>query len=237
MTYKITLQDVVPLTHDTRHYVFDKPDGYRFSPGQATDLALDADGWRDATRPFTFTTVPQASVLGFTIKSYMDRDGVTRRIGGLKPGDSVLVGEPWGAIGDKGPGTFIAAGAGITPFIPILQDRARRGALAGCRLIFANRTPSDSILRPLGVQMKELDTTFVGAEEVHGTANENNAPGKTGPVNAKFRKGMIDDSVLDDAVSNWDLRFYVCGPPEMEQDVIGRLKRRGVSTDQIVQEQ
>ena len=97
MTHRITLLERVPLTPDTAQYVFDKPTGYTFQPGQATDLALDRDGWKDAWRPFTFTRLPDAAALAVTIKSYPDNDGVTRRIVDLRPRDTVRIKAPWGA--------------------------------------------------------------------------------------------------------------------------------------------
>ena len=105
-----------------------KPRGYAFTPGQATDVAVDREGWRDEERPFTFTGLPDWDHLHFTIKSYFDHDGVTREIADLGPGDGFLIGEPWGTIAYKGAGTFIAGGAGITPFLAILhqiEDDAR----------------------------------------------------------------------------------------------------------------
>ena len=109
-------------------------------------VALDKDGWRDEQRPFTFTGLPDADRLEFVIKSYPSHDGVTEQIADLKPGDSVLIEDPWGAIEDKGPGTFIAGGAGITPFIAILRARhAREGSLAGCQ-----RTSQLNRTRPSG---------------------------------------------------------------------------------------
>ena len=44
MTYKIELQSVDRLTHDVRRLTFEKPAGYDYAPGQATDFALDRDG-------------------------------------------------------------------------------------------------------------------------------------------------------------------------------------------------
>lgn len=220
MTHTITLQDVVPLTRDTRHYVFTKPDGYTFTPGQATELALDRDGWRDETRPFTFTSAPYADILTFTIKSYPDHDGVTKRLWSLVPGDTVRIDDPWGAIEDRGPGVFIAGGAGITPFINILQRRAEKGQLDGCTLIFANNTARDIILRPLWETAEGLRCVFVVSE------TSEDLPAR-----------RIDGALLDQEVQDWNQPFYVCGPPDMEDDIAELLSDRGVPKDRIVREE
>lgn len=221
MTHQITLLETVPVTPDTTCYIFTKPEGYSFIPGQATDLALDREGWREEERPFTFTSDPDAPVLSFVIKSYTDHDGVTKQLMGMTPGDTVLIGDAWGAIEDKGPGTFIAGGAGITPFLGILRDRARKGDLKGCHLIFANSAPQDIILHPLWERLDDLRTTFVvekGAESGQ-------------------REGRLDAALLDDVVGDWDGRFYVCGPPPMEEAVVEILKARGVEGDRLIQEE
>jgi len=220
MTHTIALLETVPLTPDTAHYIFSKPDGYAFKPGQATDLAIDRDGWREETRPFTFTSDPEAPILSFVIKTYPDHEGVTRELPDLKPGDTVEIGDPWGAIEDKGPGTFIAGGAGITPFLGILRDRARRGALQGCHLIFANEAPEDIILHPLWEGLEDLRTTYT----VEKAAQEGQ------------REGQIDAALLDDVIDDWNGPFYVCGPPAMEDAVIDILKARGVTDDRLIRE-
>ncbi|MEY8838759.1 flavodoxin reductase [Cribrihabitans sp. XS_ASV171] len=220
MTHRITLQAAVPLTHNTRHYVFTRPEGFDFTPGQATELSLDRDGWRDEGRPFTFTSDPVSDLLTFTIKSYFDHDGVTRQLWDLVPGDQVLIGDAWGAIEDKGPGTFIAGGAGVTPFINILTQRHRRGELTGSTLIFSNKTRDDIILKPLWEDMEDLATHFLISDPEEGGEGE-----------------KPDAGTLDRLIDDWDQRFYVCGPPPMEEAVIDHLKARGVPDARIIHEE
>ena len=219
MPHRIALQNVLQVTPDTRHYVFSRPPEYGFRPGQATELALDADGWRDEGRPFTFVGDPEANILSFVIKSYPERDGVTARLAGLEVGDHVLIGDPWGAIEDRGPGVFLAAGAGITPFIAILQARARARDLQGCSLHFANKTEKDIILRDYWRGLRALDARFLLSDPSDGS------PGQT-----------IDGAYLDAALPDYDQRFYVCGPPPMEEAVLSHLRARGVPEERIIHE-
>ena len=50
----LAIQDV---THDVRVYRLEKPAGYSFVPGQATDVAINKEGWREEKHPFTFTSL------------------------------------------------------------------------------------------------------------------------------------------------------------------------------------
>jgi len=220
MTHSITLRHIEPVTHDTYRLVFDRPDGYTFEPGQATELALDRGGWRDEGRPFTFTSQPEDDHLEFTIKTYHDHAGVTREIATLTPGENALIGPAWGAIHDIGPGTFLAGGAGITPFIPILRRRSREGALDGCRLIFANKSVRDIILREEWEAMNGLETIFVLDEPEPG-----------------FPHGPVDSALLEARVNDFSCPFYVCGPPGFIEAVESALREHGVREDQIVQEE
>ncbi|MGY6646570.1 MAG: FAD-binding oxidoreductase [Salinarimonas sp.] len=219
--HRITLREISALTHDTYRLVFTRPEGYDFTPGQATDFALDQDGWREETRPFTFTSQPDEPILEFTIKSYPDHDGVTKRIADLRPGDTVLIDQPWGAIQDQGPGIFIAGGAGITPFIPILRRRARDNKLSGCTLIFSNKSERDIILREEWEGMPGLECIFTVTEE-----NGSNVPRQE--ITADFLKANVPD---------WGAHVYICGPPPMIEVVEKAVKSLGVPDEHIVTEE
>jgi ferredoxin-NADP reductase len=229
VTHAPELKSITPVTRDTYHLVLERPEGYAFTPGQATDVALDRDGWREEARPFTFTSLPDAPTLEFVVKSYPadhpDHSGMTARIATLEPGERLLLGDPWGAIQDRGtephPGVFIAGGAGVTPFIGILLARqSRLGTAGGATLLFSNATEADIILRETWEGMSGLDARF--------TVTEADAPG--------LRRGMIDGAFLDAELATFDDVFYVCGPPPMEEAVTDALKARGVPDERIVTE-
>ncbi len=217
MTYTLTLQDIAPVTHDTWRLVFDKPADFDFEAGQATHFALDREGWRDEDRPFTMTSQPEDDVLEFVIKSYPDHDGVTEQIAKMTPGDRVLAEPPAGAITDQGTGVFIAGGAGITPFIPILRKRARAGTLDGAHLIFSNKAERDIILRDEWEGMEGLRTTFTVTEQ-----DDSDLP-----------KTFVDKAFLQEVVTDAHQPFYICGPGEMVDKVRDALKEMGVAAGDI----
>ena len=143
----VRITNIESVTHDVRRYQFEKPQGYTFKPGQATEVAINKEGWKEERRPFTFTSLNTDPYLEFTIKSYNDHPGVTNELGKLKVGDELIIHDVWGAIEYKGPGYFIAGGAGITPFIAIFRDLAQKNSLKGNRLLFANKTKRDIIIK------------------------------------------------------------------------------------------
>nr|WP_310587474.1 FAD-binding oxidoreductase [uncultured Dyadobacter sp.] len=145
--YPVKLLSKKPVTHNVNSYTVEKPEGFAYTPGQATDFSILTDEWVTEKRPFTFTSLPSADTLEFTIKSYTDHDGVTNALTKVQPGDSFEISDAWGAIEYKGEGVFLAGGAGITPFLAIFRDLHTQGKVGNNQLFFSNRTTADIILR------------------------------------------------------------------------------------------
>ncbi|MBU2485975.1 MAG: flavodoxin reductase [Alphaproteobacteria bacterium] len=221
MAHTLAITRIEDVTHDVRQFTFEKPEGFKFTPGQAAEVGIDRDGWRDAGHPFTFTALPEWDELQFTIKIYPGHDGLTEQIDTLKVGDSFIVGEPWGTIEYKGKGTFIAGGAGVTPFIAILRMLRERGELSGHRLIFANKREEDIILRDEFEAMPGLETIHVLSEE-----------DKNG-----FEHGRVDKAMLERLVGNTSQHFYICGPDPMIKSVNDALEQLGADPDALVFEE
>ena len=146
MEYTVKIKAIEQVTHDVKRFVCEKPSGYAFVPGQATEVSIHKEGWEDEKRPFTFTCLEEAPYLEFTIKIYQDHPGVTNELNTLVPGDELILRDVWGTIQYKGPGYFIAGGAGITPFIAILRWLNKNKKLEGNMLFYSNKTDRDIIL-------------------------------------------------------------------------------------------
>ena len=219
--HKVEIIDTAEVTHNVRRFKFERPEGFEFEPGQATEVAVDRDGWRDEKRPFTFTSLRDWDHLEFTIKIYPEHDGVTDELGTLKKGDTLLIDDAWGTIQYKGKGTFVAGGAGVTPFIAILRDLADKGEIEGNRLIFSNKSERDIILRDEWEAMDGLDCLFVVTDD----------------ESSDLPHARIDEEFLRKNVSDFDQHFYVCGPDEMVKDIKSALKNLGADADGLVFEE
>ncbi len=138
---------IEPVTHNVKRFTVERPARYTFNPGQATEVSINTAELKEEKRPFTFTCLPEDDHLEFTIKIYTDHNGVTNALGNLKAGGEIIVRDVWGAIEYKGPGIFIAGGAGVTPFIAIFRYLYKEGKVNGNKLIFSNKTSKDIILR------------------------------------------------------------------------------------------
>ncbi|SFU54209.1 hypothetical protein SAMN05216480_106160 [Pustulibacterium marinum] len=217
----VKVKDVAQLTHNVKRFTVERPDNYEFTPGQATHVSINKEGWEEEDRAFTFTCLPDAKDLEFTIKIYPDHNGVTDQLNKIKPGDELILREVNGAIEYKGPGYFIAGGAGITPFIAIFRELERKGELDDNILIFSNKTDKDIILK------KELDKKL-GHNVTYVITNQDDT---------EYTQGYIDEEFLRNTITDLTKHFYVCGPKPMTKEINKILEKIGATTDELVFEQ
>ena len=215
------------LTHDVKRYIVEKPKNYKFIPGQATEVAINKEGFKDKFRPFTFTSLNSDSFLEFTIKSYPvesypKHSGVTEEIGNLNIGDHFIIKEPLGTIKYKGPGVFIAGGAGITPFIAIFKDLKTKNKLGDNMLIFSNKNAEDIILED------ELKDMFDNEQLVFTLTREKSE---------EYVNGRVTKNLIKKYVKNFDQYFYICGPGGFEKDISSILLELEASNEKIVIEE
>ncbi|MFI5159763.1 MAG: flavodoxin reductase [Sphingobacteriales bacterium] len=209
------------VTHNVKQFDLEKPTGYTFIPGQATDVSINKPALEDELRPFTFTSLNEWNELQFTIKCYTDHDGITNKLLQVNPGDELIIHDVWGAINYKGPGLFIAGGAGVTPFIAILRQLHKDGQLKDCKLLFANKSSEDIILR------KEFES-MLGENFINILDNSDDR---------NIMEGHIDKHLLAIYATNAMQYFYVCGPDKFTEAMVKYLEEFGKNKDQIIIEQ
>jgi ferredoxin-NADP reductase len=214
----VRIIEILPVTHDVKCFRVEKPEGYTFSPGHATDLSINKPGFEKEARPFTFTALASAPYLEFTIKRYPDHHGVTDRLHHLVVGDELIIRESWGAIEYKGPGYFIAGGAGITPFMAILRNLYAEKKTAGNKLFFSNKTTADIIYKAeLEIILGNNAVFMLTREDSHNHPH-----------------GRIGEAYIKEHITDFNKHFYVCGPDAMVSELVGTLQNLGASTDALV---
>lgn len=206
------------ITPDVKQITVDKPQGYTYTPGQATEISINKPDLKEEKRPFSFTSLNSWMHLEFTIKIYADRNGVTKEIEKLQIGDELIIRKPFGTINYKGPGVFIAGGAGITPFIAIFRQLYREGKAHTNTLLFSNKTRSDVILHKELKQMLKYNYFNIFTRE-----------GVVG-----FMENRIDENYLISKIKNFSQNFYVCGPEKFVKDINDMLLKLGARPDTLV---
>ncbi|MEZ5149353.1 MAG: hypothetical protein R2759_20375 [Bacteroidales bacterium] len=104
-----------------------------------------------------------------------------------------------GTIKYKGEGTFIAGGAGVTPFVAILRQLYAENKIGNNKLIFANRKKADIINRDEFQKM--LGKNFINILSDEKTQ--------------EFANGFISENFLKEHLENTNGYVYLCGPEVM----------------------
>ena len=216
--YIVTVLEANFITHDVKRFLVEKPKGYSYISGQATDVSVNLPEWRDQLRPFTFTSIAAWEHLEFMIKIYTDHEGVTNKLASVNEGDEIILYDVFGAIQYKGEGVFIAGGAGITPFISIFRDLYRTKKLRGNRLINSNKTSEDVIMgEELQTMLKDDFINVYTRENVIG-----------------FLDRRIDRKFLIENISDFGQFFYLCGPKKFVNDLKEILMDLGADIESLV---
>ncbi|MDB4293432.1 flavodoxin reductase [Maribacter sp.] len=217
----VKVKSITALNHDVLEIVTEKPVNYDFRPGQATEMAINKKGWEDENRPFTFSNLPGEDHLEFVIKTYPSHDGMTDELLSVKVGDELILHEVFGAIEYKGKGAFLAGGSGVTPFISIFKSLEAKKELSGNSLVFANKKKEDIFL-------KDAFESMLGSNYINLLSDESTE---------EYLKGHIDKYFLQKTFTDFNQYFYLCGPPEMTDEITIDLKDLGVPEKKIVVEE
>ena len=219
--HNVKIKSINHITHDVLKIVTDKPQKFNFTPGQATEVSINKNNWKNEKRPFTFTSLPENDYLEFTIKTYPLKKSVTNELLHLKMNDELILHDVFGAIAYKGEGVFIAGGAGVTPFISIFRYLQSKHEIGGNKLIFANKTKDDIIH---AVEFKNLlGENFINIlsdEKVDGYAH-----------------GQINQSFLKKNIVGFGKNIYLCGPPAMMEAIEKELADLNVNEKMIIKEE
>jgi ferredoxin-NADP reductase len=216
----VRINSIRHITHDVLKIVTEKPRHYNFTPGQATEISINKEGWKNEKRPFTFICLPQHDYLEFSIKTYPSHKGVTNELLQLKKKDELILHDVFGAIAYKSEGVFIAGGAGVTPFICIFRDLKSKNLIGNNKLIFANKTKGDIILAN---EFKKL----LGRNFINILSDEK-ADG--------YAHGQITEGFLKDYVKDLEKNIYVCGPPPMMKAIEKQLANLKIDEKLIIKE-
>lgn len=208
------------LTHDVIRFELQRPEGYSFTAGQAIEANVDEPDSALDDSPFTFTGLQADPNLELIFKVYPSHRGTTLALSKLHPGERLRIGDPFDTFEYRGPGVFVAGGTGITPFVALLRDLHERDALAGNRLIFANKSSDDLFLQ------SELQERL-GPNLVQILSRES----KSG-----FEHGRVTADLLKSESPDMDSHFYLCGPPGFSKNIRSMLVEAGADPDKITVE-
>jgi ferredoxin-NADP reductase len=209
MPYTIKYLSSRDVASGTKAFEFEKPTGYKFIAGQATDWTLVEPAETDAEgngRSFSLACAPDEPVLRIATRM---RDTAYKRIlGKMQPGDTISIDDPWGEFilheDESREAVFLCGGIGVTPFYSMMKDAVLRNTSRKLTLFFSNKTAKDAPFRDELLEFVSKNPSLRMIETI------TDDPSWTG------EKGFIDRAMLERHIPDITKPiYYVAGPPQM----------------------
>ncbi|KAJ8128551.1 hypothetical protein O1611_g5083 [Lasiodiplodia mahajangana] len=227
----LRLQSSEVVNHNTKRLRFALPTDEHVS-GLTLTSALLTFAWPKGcllpcVRPYTpITRNDEAGVIELMVKKYPNGKQSTH-LHSLQPGDYLrfvtpIPGYKW--IPNKHPDiTLIAGGAGITPIYQLIQgvlhnpeDKTR------ITLVFGVNTDADVLLKS---EFEDFERRFPNRFKAVYTVS-NPVPG------SPYSKGYVTKELLSKVITATpeakNTKVFVCGPPAMENALVGSRKQPGI---------
>ncbi len=196
-----------------------KPFGSKFTAGQAVDLSIDLPGFELEVAPFTIISSESDPYLEFIIKVQPHKHSLTYRLASLRQQTTIQLSQPWDTFEYLGQGTFIVAGTGIIPFVPIINQMSEKNERFNYEhaLIYACDHEENLLFK------EKLKTTF-GNNFTKCISRSKHKEHISQRVNYSFLKQKITKK---------EQYFYVCGPKSFEYDIKNHLMSMGIENYRI----
>lgn len=209
--------NTVSITDQTRltehAFLLKLPKLYPFKPGQSVAITLDNSF---PPRLYSICSGNDQDTISVMYKVVADGK-LTPKLSKLQRGDSILVSEPMGSfIHDAHQGFWIASGTGIAPYISMLES----GVIKPVKLLYGTGTGTDIYF--CDYLKKELGSAFV--------------PCVTREKLSGVYYGRITKWLQETQELPLNLKYYLCGSPEMVVDTRDILIEKGVEFRNITSE-
>ena len=230
--FEISLLNRKDIAAGTMTFIFEKPAGFTFKPGQNGDFTLvnppetDAEG---NTRTFSIVAAPYEDHLQIATRM---RDTAFKRVLKTMPiGAKIQFNGPMGSMtlqnDTSRPAVFLAGGIGITPFMSMIRNAAHEKLPHKIFLFYSNRTPQDAPFLDELADLQKQNPNFKSIPTMPDAT-----PGWTGET------GYITSDMLEKYLSDLSSPiYYLAGPPAMTAAMHKMLNDAGVNDDYIRSEE
>lgn len=237
-TFQVRLVDRREVAEQTMAFLFEKPAGWIFRPGQFVDLTILAPSETDAegnTRGFSVASAPEENYLMFVTRM---RDTSCKRILRSMPiGAEVKIEGPFGNLtlhnNMKRPAILLAGGIGITPFRSIVVHAAKAKLQHKIVLFYSNRTPeAAAFLSELKVLERENPNFRFVPTMTDMKGSHLSWAGERGLINYELIAKHLEP-LASPAFYEAGPIYYIAGPPQMVVGIRSVLTNSGVDDDDI----
>jgi ferredoxin-NADP reductase len=229
--YKVSLQAHKTLCAGTTAFYFEKPEGYKFEPGQFANFTLLTPAETDLqgnTRTLSIASAPHERNLMVAMR--VRATAFKRTMNSLPVGAKLLLQGPYGSMtlpkNGARPAVLLAGGIGITPFRSFIWNAAESLSPRRILLFYSVRVPEEAAFLE---ELQEMEH-YNGRYKLICTVTQ---PEKT-KMPWRGETGRISIQML----SKWipDLGapiYYIAGPPGMVSSVRQALIGSGIAEEDI----
>lgn len=205
---------------DAHTLILEKPEGFSFKAGQYVLLQIPING-RPLRRSYSLASAPHEKELHITIRT-QEQGRVSPTLAKLQTNDQIGVLGPVGEFtrGEEKHSVFVAAGAGITPFISMLREAKKQNNQQRTTILYTNKTPQQELYsQELEIHAQQANTTL------HKTITRPlpGYQGRTGRLNKQDLQEHLNDNTV----------YYLCGSNDMVRAFTTKLLELGATPEQI----
>jgi len=230
MKFEVSVKKIIQETPNAKSFIFDKPKGLDFNPGQSFSIYFlqDHGELRGVPRSFTPSTSPTFDHMELTVKK--ETVFTTEILNNFKVGEKLGLHGPFGKIAFtediKDDLILIAGGSGITPMMSIIRYVVDKKLPNKITLLYSNKTEEDIIYK------KELeDLEKKGKLKVVYCITREKNPG------IKCYTKRIESEIITESTDLLkEKTFFVCGPPQMVSSLTDMLRTLKVPDKKIIYE-
>jgi len=219
MDFKAKLVSVKELTHDVRMYMFERPAGFSFKPGQFVMLQVE-----EVARAYSIASSPLELENFVLIVKLIEGGRGSEYLRAAKAQDEISFKGPFGHFyldeDSERDVVLIGTGTGLAPLYSILQYLLESGSEREIKLFFGVRHEEDVFLREEFEDLSQKHENFSFKIILSRP--------KSG------EKGYVTDLIKEENIENSEA--YICGGKAMVDDVKEFFTQKGISPEHIKHE-
>ena len=219
------------LCAGTTAFYFEKPEGYKFEPGQFANFTLITPTETDLqgnTRTLSIASAPHERNLMVAMR--VRATAFKRTLNSLPIGTELLLQGPYGSMtlpkNGARPAVLLAGGIGITPFRSFIWNAAESLSPRRILLFYSVRVPEEAAFLE---ELQEMEH-YNGRYKLICTVTQPEKAkmpwqGETGRISIQMLSKWIPDLSIP--------IYYIAGPPGMVTDVREALIGSGIAEEDI----
>jgi ferredoxin-NADP reductase len=229
--YKVRLQAHKTLCAGTTAFYFEKPEGYKFEPGQFANFTLVTPTETDLqgdTRTLSIASAPHERNLMVAMR--LRATAFKRTLNSLPAGAKLLLQGPYGSMtlpkNGARPAVLLAGGIGITPFRSFIWNAAESLSPRRILLFYSVRVPEEAAFLEELQEMENYNGRFKLICTVTQLEKAKMSwQGETGRISIQMLSKWIPDLSVP--------IYYIAGPPGMVTGVREALIGSGIAEEDI----